>query len=86
MALLSGYAGAFETTAQSPQARPMAEDVNQLETTRLTQAAQRAEFGVEGEMTAFKFSFADPVRFSPSPLAARALRCSARDCLYIGNE
>lgn len=36
--------------------------VNQLETPRLTQAAQRAEFGVEGAKSAFKFSFADPVR------------------------
>lgn len=36
--------------------------VNQLETTRLTQAAQRVEFGVEGEKSAFKFKFSDPVR------------------------
>ena len=36
--------------------------VNQLETARLTQAAQRVEFGVEGEKSAFKFSFSDPVR------------------------
>lgn len=35
---------------------------NQLETARLTQAAQRAEFGVEGETSAFKFSFSDSVR------------------------
>lgn len=34
---------------------------DQLETARLTQAAQRAEFGVEGNTSAFKFSFADPV-------------------------
>ena len=36
--------------------------VNQLETARLTQAAQRVEFGVEGEKSAFMFSFSDPVR------------------------
>lgn len=34
---------------------------DQLETARLTQSAQRAEFGVEGNTSAFKFSFADPV-------------------------
>lgn len=39
--------------------------LNQLETARLTQAAQRNEFGVDGAMSAFKFSFVDPVRFSP---------------------
>ena len=38
--------------------------VNQLETARLTQAAQRVEFGVEGEKSAFKFSFSDPVCFT----------------------
>ena len=37
-------------------------DVNQLETPRLTQAAQRDEFGVEGSKSAFKFRFSDPVR------------------------
>lgn len=37
--------------------------VNQLETARLTQAAQRAEFGVEGDKSAFKFKFSDPVCF-----------------------
>lgn len=35
---------------------------NQLETARLTQAAQRVEFGVEGDKSAFKFALADPVR------------------------
>ena len=34
---------------------------NQLETARLPQAAQRLEFGVEGDASAFKFAFADPV-------------------------
>jgi hypothetical protein len=38
---------------------------DQLETARLTQAAQRAEFGVEGPTTAFKFKFSDPVRLIP---------------------
>ena len=42
---------------------------NQLETARLTQAAQRVEFGVEGENSAFKFKFSDPVR-RHSPLMA----------------
>lgn len=36
---------------------------SQLETPRLTQAAQRGEFGVEGPESAFKFNFADPVRY-----------------------
>lgn len=35
--------------------------INQCETARLTQAAQRAEFGVEGDTSAFKFKFSDPV-------------------------
>jgi hypothetical protein len=38
-----------------------AEDVNQLETARLTQAVQRVEFGVQGDNSAFKFRFSDPV-------------------------
>lgn len=37
--------------------------LNQLETARIPQAAQREEFGVEGHKTAFKFKFADPVSF-----------------------
>eukprot|EP00892_Ulva_mutabilis_P001903 jgi/Ulvmu1/11713/UM008_0124.1 len=32
----------------------------QLETSRLTQAAQRTEFGIEGQSSAFRFSFTDP--------------------------
>eukprot|EP00892_Ulva_mutabilis_P012392 jgi/Ulvmu1/9525/UM053_0013.1 len=32
----------------------------QLETPRLTQSAQRGEFGVEGDSSAFRFSFSDP--------------------------
>lgn len=36
-------------------------DLNQLETPRLTQAAQRGEFGVEGDASAFRFKFSDPV-------------------------
>lgn len=35
--------------------------VNQLENARLTQAAQRAEFGIEGDTSAFKFKFSDMV-------------------------
>ena len=53
-ALLGGAAAQGQAAA--------AVDVNQLETARLTQAAQRVEFGVEGEKSAFKFSFSDPVR------------------------
>lgn len=34
----------------------------QLETSRLTQSAQREEFGPEGQSSAFLFSFTDPVR------------------------
>jgi hypothetical protein len=37
------------------------ETLDQLETARLTQQAQRVEFGVEGDDSAFKFRFADPV-------------------------
>lgn len=48
------------------------ETINQLETPRLTQAAQRAEFGPEGPDSAFKFSFSDPVRF-PANLVFRNL-------------
>ena len=49
---------------------------NQLETARLTQAAQRAEFGVEGETSAFKFSFSDSVRI-PTLTVPRSL-CTFR--------
>jgi hypothetical protein len=35
--------------------------VNQLETARTTQAAQRVEFGVDGDMTPFRFTFKDSV-------------------------
>ena len=38
------------------------EQLDQLETARLTQAAQRVEFGVEGDASAFRFDFSDPVR------------------------
>lgn len=40
---------------------PAGTGLNQLETARLTQAAQRGEFGVEGDASAFRFAFADPV-------------------------
>lgn len=45
--------------------------LNQLETARLTQAAQRAEFEIEGDTSAFKFKFSDTVRCH---LAMRSLR------------
>jgi hypothetical protein len=35
--------------------------LNQLETARLAQPVQRVEFGIEGDNSAFKFRFADPV-------------------------
>lgn len=38
----------------------------QLETARVTQSAQRGEFGVEGDSSAFRFSFQDPVRLLSS--------------------
>ena len=44
------------------------EQLDQLETARLTQAAQRVEFGVEGNASAFRFDFSDPVRRWPSLL------------------
>lgn len=37
---------------------------NQLETLRLTQAAQREEFGIEGPHSAFKFRFSDLVHLA----------------------
>jgi hypothetical protein len=47
------------------------EQQNQLETARVPQPVQRLEFGVEGDNSAFKFRFADPVCciFSSFPLA-----------------
>ena len=39
----------------------------QFETSLLTQSAQRAEFGVEGPDSAFKFRFSDSVRFPVVP-------------------
>ena len=44
--------------------------LDQLETARLTQAAQRVEFGVEGDASAFKFSFSDPVCSTTSTWAS----------------
>ena len=49
------------------------EQLNQLETARLVQPAQRVEFGVEGEDSAFKFRFSDPVRSEPALAYCRAL-------------
>jgi hypothetical protein len=45
------------------------EQQNQLETARLPQPVQRLEFGVEGDNSAFKFRFADPVLLSFSFLS-----------------
>jgi hypothetical protein len=46
-----------------------ATEQNQLETARLPQPVQRLEFGVEGDNSAFKFRFADPVWLLLSSLA-----------------
>jgi hypothetical protein len=53
------------------------DSVNQLETPRLVQGAQRLEFGVEGDNSAFKFRFADPVLLPTSyPFACLHLPAS----------
>lgn len=51
---------------------------DQLETSRLTQSAQRGEFGVEGESSAFRFSFTDPVCAAVLPLRSCALHIQLR--------
>lgn len=56
------FAMALLACARAQDTDAAATGVNQLETPRLTQAAQREEFRPEGETSAFKFSFADPVR------------------------
>ena len=58
---LSGVSASRHHPAPAPEPTPEPAP-NQLETARLTQAAQRVEFGVEGDASAFKFAFADPVR------------------------
>ena len=68
MALLGGAAAQGAAAAE-----------NQLETPRLTQAAQRAEFGVEGDASAFKFSFSDPVRSACQQITSQpCVECSMR--------
>ena len=57
---LGGASASMHKHAPEPAPEPAV--LNQLETARLTQAAQRVEFGVEGEASSFKFAFADPVR------------------------
>jgi hypothetical protein len=47
--------------AVSPAAATGHVQQNQLETARVPQPVQRLEFGVEGDNSAFKFRFADPV-------------------------
>ena len=54
---------------------------NQLETARITQAAQRVEFGVEGDASAFKFSFSDPVR--PHQLHRSCCRVALNDIISV---
>lgn len=63
MAKAAAKAPAVAEAAPDPPA-PAGMGLNQLETPRLTQAAQRGEFGVaiEGDVSAFRFAFADPVR------------------------
>lgn len=53
---------AVATVPRGTAAGGSSAEVVQLETPRLTQAAQRDEFGVEGSKSAFKFRFSDPVR------------------------
>ena len=65
--LALGGVSASSMKHKAPEPAPPALD--QLETARLTQAAQRAEFGVEGDASAFKFAFADPVRLRCLPSA-----------------
>jgi hypothetical protein len=55
--------------AVSPTAATEHVQLNQLETARVPQPVQRLEFGVEGDSSAFKFRFADPVCFPTSPAA-----------------
>lgn len=53
--------------------------LNQLETPRLVQGAQRVEFGVEGDTSAFKFSFADPVLL---PVVCALHGAAAKSCRH----
>ena len=62
LALGGVSASEYKPHKKAVEAAPPALD--QLETARLTQAAQRVEFGVEGDASAFKFSFSDPVRLA----------------------
>eukprot|EP00892_Ulva_mutabilis_P012139 jgi/Ulvmu1/9298/UM050_0047.1 len=57
---LSGVSASSMKHAHKKAPEPAPPALDQLETARLTQAAQRVEFGVEGEASAFKFAFADP--------------------------
>ena len=59
LALGGVSASEYKPHKKAVEAAPPALD--QLETARLTQAAQHVEFGVEGDASAFKFSFSDPV-------------------------
>ena len=61
-ALALGGVSASEYKPHKKAVEPATPALDQLETARLTQAAQRVEFGVEGDASAFKFSFSDPVR------------------------
>jgi hypothetical protein len=55
---------------------------NQLDTARIPQQAQRGEFGITGPDSAFKFRFADPVRFDVSHNCSTtsSLRCEIPLC------
>jgi hypothetical protein len=54
------------------------EQQNQLETARLAQPVQRLEFGVEGDNSAFKFRFADPVPLYLFPFLLLPEPCGRR--------
>jgi hypothetical protein len=64
IALSAALAVASSARQLSSPAAEATAQLNQLETARLPQQVQRVEFGVEGPESAFKFSFADPVRAS----------------------
>ena len=65
--------------------------LNQLQMARLPQQVQRAEFPLEGEQSAFKFSFIDDVRcFSPCSTGAQCMphrtACAADPCAVVEKD
>lgn len=70
-------AASFLASAQTAAAQGGAAVQNQLQMARLPQAAQRSEFPLEGEESAFKFSFLDDVRYHPVQPSAPLTLCIA---------